>query len=174
PIPVAAATTEVNIPLADIVAGKHAVNVERPEPDDPEDSVACANIGGVVDEQGDLFVGLGESNGSGLGTLDIDRVLTGDDIGQRNVHFRGGSGNWNRRVAEVLGDDFGAVTFRKPRYPFREQEIRKAFHGLGTEIGAIAAMEMRRVSDSDIVIHRGRRGILSEAGCSEPDGHGDR
>jgi hypothetical protein len=65
PIPVAAATTEVNIPLADIVAGKHAVNVESPDPDDPEDSVACANIGGVVDEQGDLFVGLGESNGSG-------------------------------------------------------------------------------------------------------------
>jgi hypothetical protein len=65
PIPVAAATTEVNIPLADIVAGKHAVNVESPDPDDPEDSIACANIGGVVDEQGDLFVGLGESNGSG-------------------------------------------------------------------------------------------------------------
>jgi hypothetical protein len=65
PIPVAAATTEVNIPLADIVAGKHAVNVESPNPDDPEDPVACANIGGVVDEHGDLFVGLGESNGSG-------------------------------------------------------------------------------------------------------------
>jgi hypothetical protein len=65
PIPVAAATTEVNIPLADIVAGKHAVNVESPDPDDPEDSIACANIGGVVDEQGDLFVGLGESNDSG-------------------------------------------------------------------------------------------------------------
>ena len=30
PIPVAAATTEVNIPLADIVAGKHAINVESP------------------------------------------------------------------------------------------------------------------------------------------------
>ena len=65
PIPVAAATTEVNIPLADIVAGKHAINVESPNPDDPEDSVACANIGGVVDEHGDLFVGLSESNGSG-------------------------------------------------------------------------------------------------------------
>jgi hypothetical protein len=65
PIPVAAATTEVNIPLADIVSGKHAVNVESPNPDDPEDSVACANIGGVVDEHGDLFVGLGESNESG-------------------------------------------------------------------------------------------------------------
>jgi hypothetical protein len=65
PIPVAAATTEVTMPLADIVAGKHAINVEQPSPDDPEDSVACANIGGVVDEQGDLFVGLGESNESG-------------------------------------------------------------------------------------------------------------
>src|SRR5918995_969623 len=65
PIPVAVATTEVTLPLADIVAGKHAINVERPDPDDPEDSVACANIGGVVDEQGDLFVGLGESNESG-------------------------------------------------------------------------------------------------------------
>jgi len=65
PIPVAAATTEVNIPLADIVAGKHAINVESPNADKPEDSAACANIGGVVDEHGDLFVGLSESNGSG-------------------------------------------------------------------------------------------------------------
>jgi hypothetical protein len=65
PIPVAAATTEVNIPLADIVAGKHALSVESPNADDPEDSVACANIGGVVDEHGDLFVGLSESNESG-------------------------------------------------------------------------------------------------------------
>ncbi len=65
PVPVAAATTEVTMPLADIVAGKHAINVEQADPDDPEDSVACANIGGVVDEHGDLFVGLSESNGSG-------------------------------------------------------------------------------------------------------------
>jgi len=64
PIPVAVATTEVAIPLADIVAGKHAIDVEGPNPDDPENSVACANIGGVVDENGDLFVGLGEENDS--------------------------------------------------------------------------------------------------------------
>ena len=64
PIPVAAATTEVNIPLADIVSGKHAIDVESPNGDDPEDAVACANIGGVVDEHGDLFVGLGAANGS--------------------------------------------------------------------------------------------------------------
>ena len=65
PIPVAAATTEVTMSLTDIVAGKHAINVEQPSPDDPEDSVACGNIGGVVDEHGDLFVGLSESNESG-------------------------------------------------------------------------------------------------------------
>jgi hypothetical protein len=65
PIPVAAATTEVTVSLTDIVAGKHAINVEQPNPDDPEDSVACGNIGGVVDEHGDLFVGLSESNESG-------------------------------------------------------------------------------------------------------------
>ena len=65
PIPVAAATTEVNIPLADIVAGKHAIDVDSPNADDPDGSVACANIGGVVDEHGDLFVGLSESNDSG-------------------------------------------------------------------------------------------------------------
>ena len=64
PIPIAVATTEVAIPLADIVAGKHAISIERPNPDDPEDPVACGNIGGVVDENGDLFVGLGEANES--------------------------------------------------------------------------------------------------------------
>ena len=64
PIPVAVATTEVAIPLTDIVAGKHAINIERPDPDDPEDAVACGNFGGVIDENGDLFVGLGELNDS--------------------------------------------------------------------------------------------------------------
>src|SRR5918998_657640 len=64
PIPVAVATTEVAVPLGDIVAGKHAINIERPNPDDPEDAVACGNIGGVIDENGDLFVGLSPANES--------------------------------------------------------------------------------------------------------------
>ena len=65
PIPVAVATTEVSIPLADIVAGNHAINIELPDPDDAEDAVACGDIGGIVDENGDVFVGLDEANGSG-------------------------------------------------------------------------------------------------------------
>ena len=65
PVPVAAATTEVTIPLADIVAGKHAIDVALPDSGDQEQSVACANIGGVVYDQGNLFVGLSEANASG-------------------------------------------------------------------------------------------------------------
>ena len=65
PIPVAVATTEVSIPLADIVAGKHAINIELPDPDDAEDAIACGDIGGLVDENGDLFVGLDGANDSG-------------------------------------------------------------------------------------------------------------
>src|SRR3712207_8032514 len=32
----------------------------------------------------------------GIGTLDIDGVLAGDDIGERDVHFGGGGGDWDR------------------------------------------------------------------------------
>jgi hypothetical protein len=65
PIPVAVSTTEVMVPIADIVAGGHAITVEREDPSDPEDDIACGDIGGVVDENGDLFIGLEEENGSG-------------------------------------------------------------------------------------------------------------
>jgi hypothetical protein len=63
PIPVAVATTEVPMPIADLVAGKYAVNVH--DPADPSRYVACGNVGGVPDERGDLFFGLGEYEGSG-------------------------------------------------------------------------------------------------------------
>ena len=63
PIPVAVATTEVAVPLADILAGKHALNVHDPE--NPENYVACGNVGGIADERGDLFIGLAENDGSG-------------------------------------------------------------------------------------------------------------
>lgn len=63
PIPVAVATTEVAVPLADIVGGGHALNVHNPE--NLDDYLACGNIGGVADERGDLFVGLNEVEGSG-------------------------------------------------------------------------------------------------------------
>jgi hypothetical protein len=63
PIPAAVATTELQVPLADIVSGGHALNVH--DAADPSSYVACGNIGGVPDDRGDLFVGLGEHEGSG-------------------------------------------------------------------------------------------------------------
>ncbi len=63
PIPVAVATTDVQVPLADIVSGGHALNVH--DAMDPSVYVACGNVGGSPDENGDLFIGLGEHEGSG-------------------------------------------------------------------------------------------------------------
>jgi hypothetical protein len=65
PVPVAVATTEIALPLTEIVIAQNAINIERADPADLEDSVACGNIGGIVDEHGDLFVGLEEQNDSG-------------------------------------------------------------------------------------------------------------
>jgi hypothetical protein len=63
PIPIAVATTEVAVPLSEILAGGHALNVH--DSADPSQYVACGNVGGVPDERGDLFVGLSEQNDSG-------------------------------------------------------------------------------------------------------------
>jgi len=64
PIPVAVATTEVPVALADIVSGGHALNVHNP--DDPGIYVACGNVGGIPDERGDLFIGLDPVEDSGF------------------------------------------------------------------------------------------------------------
>ncbi len=63
PIPVAVATTEVAVGLAEIIAGGHALNVH--DAADPSVYIACGNVGGVPDERGDLFIGLGEDQDSG-------------------------------------------------------------------------------------------------------------
>jgi hypothetical protein len=65
PVPVAFATTEVPISLADIVSARHAIEIATSDSEDPADSVACGNIGGIPDENGDLFVGIEPLNDSG-------------------------------------------------------------------------------------------------------------
>ena len=61
PIPVAVATTEVAMPLADILFAGHALNVHNPA--SPDDAILCGNVGGVPDDRGDLFIGLDEVDG---------------------------------------------------------------------------------------------------------------
>lgn len=63
PIPVAVATTEVDVTLADIISGGHALNVH--DAADPSIYIACGNVGGAPDERDDLFIGLAEQNDSG-------------------------------------------------------------------------------------------------------------
>ena len=63
-IPVHVAVTEVELGLADILAAPHAFNAH--DPIDPAIYIACGDITGTPDEQGNLFIGVGEQNNSGL------------------------------------------------------------------------------------------------------------
>lgn len=63
-VPVAVATTEVELSLDDILAAPHAINLHHP--DDGSVYIACGTIAGTPDEQGNLFVGMAEDNDSGL------------------------------------------------------------------------------------------------------------
>lgn len=62
-VPVAVATTRVELALSDILAADHAIDVH--DPSDVSNYVACGAIGGTPDTQGNLFIGLQELNGSG-------------------------------------------------------------------------------------------------------------
>jgi hypothetical protein len=57
-------TTVVEVALSEILAVEHAINVHLSY-DDPGTYVACGAIGGAVDADGNLFVGLMEQNDSG-------------------------------------------------------------------------------------------------------------
>lgn len=65
---IATSTTYVDLPLADIIAGGHAINVHLSD-EEIGTYIACGDIGGVVvaDEDGGdtLVIGLGELNDSG-------------------------------------------------------------------------------------------------------------
>lgn len=65
-IPVAAATTNVDLTLDEILASDHAINLHDPvDPSDPALYLACGDIGGTPDADGNLFIGLAEQNDSG-------------------------------------------------------------------------------------------------------------
>ncbi len=66
-IPVAVASTSVPLALQQILAAPHAINFHDPAaPADPSRYLACGDIAGAPDAQGNLFVGLGELNNSGV------------------------------------------------------------------------------------------------------------
>jgi len=58
-------TTQVDLPLSDILAAEHAITVDL-SPEQAEIYIACGAIGGTPDANGDLFIGLREQNDSGV------------------------------------------------------------------------------------------------------------
>lgn len=58
-------TTSVPLPLAEILAAEHAINVHL-SAEELDVYVACGAIGGTPDANGDLFIGLQEQNDSGV------------------------------------------------------------------------------------------------------------
>jgi len=65
-IPVAAATTNLDVTLDEILSAEHSINLHDPaDPSNEDRSLACGDIGGAPDAEGNLFVGLAEENDSG-------------------------------------------------------------------------------------------------------------
>ncbi len=64
-IPALSSVTTVELPLADIVAGEHAINVHE-SAENIGNYVACGDIGGMMIGDSDLLFGIGELNGSGM------------------------------------------------------------------------------------------------------------
>jgi len=58
-------TTNVPLPLSDILAAEHAINVYL-STEEIDVYIACGAIGGIPDANGDLFIGLRELNDSGV------------------------------------------------------------------------------------------------------------
>jgi len=77
-------TSTTNVPLAldDILAEDHAVNVHRSEAE-IQDYIACGEIGGVLDADGALTIGLKSQNASGF--TGIATLAPGDDGASTDV-----------------------------------------------------------------------------------------
>ncbi len=64
-LPAAAVSTTVDLSLSDLLASPHAINYHA-SAEDIGTYIACGAIGGAPDAEGNLFVGLGELNDSGV------------------------------------------------------------------------------------------------------------
>jgi plastocyanin len=73
-IPVKESETDVELPLGDILAAPHAINIHE-SAEAIQNYIACGDIGGRVID-GDLTIGLRELNGSGHSGV---AILEGDD-----------------------------------------------------------------------------------------------
>ncbi len=74
--------TRVPYLLGDLLAQPHAINVAQSF-DAPDVSIACGDLGGIVDEIGGYVIALPQRNGSGF--LGVAYVAGEDDLGRTNI-----------------------------------------------------------------------------------------
>lgn len=84
PSAVVAATsfTRVPLPLADLLAAPHAVNVAQSF-DAPDVSIACGDLGGIADEIGGYVIALPQRNDSGF--VGVAYLAAEDELGGANI-----------------------------------------------------------------------------------------
>jgi hypothetical protein len=63
-IPAEVSVTTVEADLATILSAEHAINIHQ-SAEEIQVDIACGDIGGTPDDQGNLFIGLAEQNDSG-------------------------------------------------------------------------------------------------------------
>lgn len=102
--------TGVDLLLDDLLAEPHAV-VVRPSAEEPDDILACGEIGGVFDELGAVVIGLGAAGGSGYAGIAF--LSPDDENGQTNVSVfiapEGGGGRTRRAAADEAARPDAAV-----------------------------------------------------------------
>jgi hypothetical protein len=81
---VVAETTFTRVPflLGDLLAAPHAINVAQSF-DAPDVSIACGDIGGIVDEIGGYVIALPQRNGSGF--LGVAYIAGEDELSRTNI-----------------------------------------------------------------------------------------
>jgi hypothetical protein len=81
---VVAETSFTRVPhlLNDLLAEPYAINVAESH-DNRDVSIACGNVGGVLDELGGFVIGLQEENGSGYSG--VAYLAAEDDLGRTNI-----------------------------------------------------------------------------------------
>lgn len=88
-LPAMVSVTTVEIPLADILAGNHAINIHLSE-DEMDQYIACGDIGGILLGETDLPIVLSELNDSGYSGF-AHLTDTGDGLTTVTVYLTEGS-----------------------------------------------------------------------------------
>lgn len=136
-IPGAMSVTTLDVPLADLLAGGHAINVHE-STDNIESYIACGDVGGTVGD-GNLVIGLREQNGSGYaGVAHLHGA--GEETRVSVFLVRGlggatGTGEGAEAQATEAQVAFRVPTITCPTCPARvEASLQKAPGILGVEI----------------------------------------